>query len=87
MFDTAKNAITKFKEGTIKEKRALLSSIGASLVLKNRKLELQAKNQYFTIEKIGPEALIQQEQCELEESIYGKPKEASLTKLESIWSG
>lgn len=87
IFETAKNAIIKFRDGSIKDKRILLSTIGANLVLKNRKLELEAKREYFAIEKIGPEAIKQEEQCEKEEKIYGKPKEASLVKLESVWSG
>ena len=52
-FEFASQATPTFQNGTLEEKRTILETIGANLVLKDRKLNIQAKKHFLILTERG----------------------------------
>lgn len=51
VFNFASKALERWENGTIEEKRVILHAIGASLILKNKKLEITPRSMFREIQK------------------------------------
>jgi len=55
VFDFAHNAKRKFENGTLEEKRVILSALGSNLLLKDKKLSILMEKPFNLIEKMAQE--------------------------------
>ncbi len=86
-FDTARYATKTFENGTIQEKKVLLAKIGANFILKSKKLSIEAKNPYITLEKYMPMShKLERQRGKLVKS-QNKAKKDVSEQLETLWSG
>lgn len=85
-FDTALNAQQKFEEADTKERKLILSRIGANLILDQKKLDLQAKRKYIAFVERAPEALELEVRGGMERIRFGQPLKETSEALLEVWS-
>lgn len=85
-FDTALNAQQKFEEADTKERKLILSRIGANLILDQKKLDLQAKRKYIAFVKRAPEALELEVRGGMERIRFGNALKETQEALLECWS-
>ena len=79
LFGFAETAQYRFEKGTIEDKKEVLSYLGSNLLLTDRKLRIQRKNELITMEKIAHH--IKTKKVRLEPPVFGSTK-AQITSFE-----
>jgi site-specific DNA recombinase len=77
----------KFENGTLEEKRYILSCTGSKIILKDGKLDIEGKKVFRVIEKYRKKGAFEKQRFEPAEKSINKTKKPFLTAENPMWLG